>query len=120
MPKKQNEEVKLIIEVIGERKLRETAAWFNEKLPKPFQRSHMSVWNWINDVNKPDDVLLHGLREFYPVGDARHEMAVKILKMRGIKSVSWAGMDEQNGKKLLGKVNIRTAKDGTLVHEGEE
>ena len=114
MPKKQNEEVKLITSMIGERKLREAAAWFNEKLPKPFQRSHMSVGNWINDVYKPDDVFLHGLREFYPVGDARHEMAVKILKMRGY----WTG--EQTGKKLLGRVSLQTAKDGTLVHEGEE
>lgn len=123
MAEKKQSELKIIRALLSARvqelKLRKTADWFNEKLPKPFQRSHMTISNWIDGTFKPDDVVLIGLRTYYPEGDERHDAAVQIMGLRG-NGAHWVGLDATDGKKLLGVVKIHTVEDGTLVHTDDE
>jgi hypothetical protein len=104
---------------VKELKLRRTADWLNDALPKPFQRSHMTISNWIDGVYKPDDLVLIGLKTYYPKGDERHDAALEIMALREGKSASAVEFTTADGKKLLGVVKIRTLEDGTLVHEGD-
>lgn len=116
------DELKIIRELLNpkveELKLRGTAEWLNEALPKPFQRSHMTIKNWTDGATRPDDVVLIGLRTYYPEGDVRHDTAVKIMDLRGT-SKPWVTLNEQEGKKLLGVVKIRRV-GNEVIHEPAE
>ena len=79
---KKMTEAKLIAEACGDLKLRAAAEWFNEKLEKPYRRSHMAVKNWQDGVYKPDDVFIDALLRFYPIEDPRHQLAAELLTMR--------------------------------------
>lgn len=118
------DELKLIRELlkgkVQELRLRGAAEWLNEKLPEPFKRSHMSISNWLDGVYKPDDVVLIGMKTFYPKGDVRHDAAVAILALRQGKSVDWIELSPSEGKKLLATVKIVTDESGNVVHEQEE
>ena len=99
-------EADLITEVVGERKLREAAGWFNENLPKEFQRSHMSVKYWQDGEYKPDDVFLYALKTYYEKSDPRHQLALDILTLRESANgddvpEEHVGYSKTNGKKLF-------------------
>lgn len=69
-------------DAIGERSLRDAAAWLNEGLPKIFHRSHTSIASYINEGVTPDDVFLHALKSNYPETDPRHLLAAELLALR--------------------------------------
>ena len=96
---KKTTEKQLIAQVIGERTLRDAAAWLNEELPTHFQRSHMAVKYWLDEIYNPDDVFVQALIAYYVNDDPRHQLAVNILALRGEREV--IKLEEDDARKLL-------------------
>lgn len=84
-------EADILADALGERSLRDGADWLNEKLPVDYQRTHATLNNWLYDVYPIPFPWIEALVRYYPEGDERHALGLKLIEKHGVSPVYLAG-----------------------------
>ena len=92
----------VVCAAIGERTFQDSADWLNESLPKEYQITRQSVYNWCVGKHAAEHEFLNALIIFYQNDeDERRLMALKLLDMRREKMLA---------AHVVGKKMIKNAK----------
>ena len=83
-PKAEMTEAQLVQELRGSRSFREFENYLNESIPAgiPGTTTFQSAWNWVNNVHPVTGECLMAWLTFYSEEDPRHQLALRILKLR--------------------------------------
>lgn len=84
-------EADILADGLGERSLRDAADWLNESLPADYQRTHATLNNWLYGVYPIPFPWIEALVRFYPEGDERHALGLKLIEKHGVSPVYLSG-----------------------------
>lgn len=84
-------ETDVLADALGERSLRDAADWLNEKLPADYQRTHATLNNWLYGVYPIPFPWIEALVRYYPKGDERRALGLKLVEKHGVSPVYLTG-----------------------------